>query len=115
MFRASEFISHSGKPLQFKIECDDLTNEDYDVLAQIINRHFVFGSVFGIPNGGVKLQQALLPYCTKGPRLVVDDVLTTGNSMKQHRLSHTDIGVVIFARGPCPLWVHPIFTLNIQD
>lgn len=51
--------------------------------------------------------------------LIVDDVLTTGRSMEElkegYSRSHQGnwevefIGAVLFARGPCPSWVKPIF------
>jgi hypothetical protein len=50
------------------------------------------------------------------PHLIVDDVLTTGASMEAARAKlwpgSLPLGVVIFARGPCPDWVWPIFRLD---
>lgn len=45
--------------------------------------------------------------------VIVDDVLTTGESMEEMRLHYSSrtIGVVLFARGKCPDWVTPIFSL----
>lgn len=115
MFNTGTFTSHSGKTLSFKIECDDLTTDDLNTLAQIVGQRFKFGSVIGVPKGGLRFARALIPYCTTGPILVVDDVLTTGKSMEEYRVTENDVGVVIFARGPCPVWIHPIFTLTLPD
>ena len=46
--------------------------------------------------------------------LIVDDVLTTGGSMVDHRAALGGSrckGVVIFARGECPSWVVPLFQM----
>jgi hypothetical protein len=67
--------------------------------------------VVGIPRGGWPIANALQKYCSgwAGGRLLVDDVWTTGATMENEKKDHTDIGVVLFARGPCPEWVHPVF------
>lgn len=104
------FIMHSGDAADFKIECDNLTDEEIETFAMLISKKFRFGRVAGVPRGGLRIANALRKYCTHGPRLIVDDVLTTGNSMSA-RKQDSDIGVVLFARGPCPDWVHPIFQL----
>lgn len=110
LFIKQYFTSHSGLSLPFKIECDALTDADIDTLAFLISGRYSFGSVYGVPTGGERLAKALTPYITSGPRLVVDDVLTTGKSMKQAKTSETDIGVVIFSRGiSVPAWIKPIF------
>lgn len=112
MFKKQDFTSHAGLSLNWKIECDDLTDEDIETLAWVVSRKFTFGSVKGIPRGGLRLAAALEQYCTTGPRLLVDDVLTTGSSLVAE-YSKGDIGVVIFARGNCPKWVTPIFQFRM--
>lgn len=76
----------------------------------------VYGKVIGVPRGGLRLAAALLPYERLGyPLLIVDDVLTTGISMQEMRDRfplEEAIGVVIFARGQCPDWIRPIFTVS---
>jgi len=111
---AEEFISHAGRLLDFKIECDALSDADIAALASVIARRIKFGAVYGVPRGGLRLANALEPYATSGPRLIVDDVLTTGKSMVEVRNSTNDRGVVIFARGPCPDWITPIFSLEMM-
>lgn len=112
LFSKQTFISHAGLSLSWKIDCDALTDEDIETLAFVISQRFNFSSVYGIPRGGVRLANALKQYTTIGPRLIVDDVLTTGKSMEEV-YETGDVGVVIYARNRCPDWVLPIFTLVI--
>lgn len=112
LFVDHSFVSHSGKPLDFKIDCDALSDDDLATLAIIIAKRIKFRAVEGIQRGGLRLAAALQQYVTKGPRLIVDDVLTTGASMEQARKALTDRGVAIFARWPCPPWITPIFKLD---
>lgn len=118
LIELGEFKSHSGIRLPWKINCDALTDEDIGALAKIISDKVEFNDVYGIPKGGIRLEQALKPYAKNDPvypMLIVDDVLTTGRSMEDALLNHGHgrdhtVGVVIFARGECPRWVTPIFT-----
>jgi hypothetical protein len=112
LFERKTFNSHSGLPLQWKIECDALTVEDLSTLAFLVSLKYRFGSVVGVPTGGLRFASALQPYCTSGPRLIVDDVLTTGKSINEYKKFDDDIGVVIFSRGSCPDWVTPIFEVS---
>lgn len=90
-------------------------------LAELI-RQLVgsYSSVAGVPKGGLRLASALTLYILMGgPRLIVDDVLTTGASMEKMReqwlAEHPEtkvIGAAIFARGPCPHWIKPLFQLS---
>lgn len=111
------FIMHSGAPSDFKIECDALTDEEIETFALLISKRFKFSSVMGILRGGLRISNSLQKYRTgtDDSLLIVDDVLTTGASMEKARLLHdpnrTITGVVLFARGPCPEWVHPVFRL----
>lgn len=122
LFQRKQFTMHSGGIAQYKIECDALTDEDIDTLAWMIAQKGKFSAVRGVPAGGLRLEKALRPFTsTEGPRLIVDDVLTTGDSMEEYKLLlgwPDALGVVIFARGRCPMWVHPIFQMhwfNTQD
>jgi len=118
LFQLGEFISHSGNTLEWKIECDSLTDEDWNCLAKIISQRTRFGSVYGIPSGGTKLALALEKYITPGHplRLVVDDVYTTGKSMKEV-MEGNDLGFVVFARNRIPFdpqhYIRAIFTMDI--
>lgn len=118
LFIDSEFTSHSGLLLPFKIDCDALTDGDLDTLAAAIARRVrAFRSALGVPRGGVRLADALRPYAAgvrTYPFLIVDDVLTTGKSMEEarDRAGANSIGAVIFARGPCLEWITPLFIEN---
>jgi len=75
-----------------------------------------FGSVFGIPRGGLAFSKALVAYKTQGPPLIADDVLTTGASMEDMRGRLLGaLGVVVFARGKCPDWIVPLFQMDAKE
>ena len=112
LFQKVNFISHSGLRLKWKIECDALTDAEWEGLACIASEFLpTFGAVEGVPRGGLKFAQALMPYITSGPLLIVDDVFTTGKSMEDHRQGRDAIGCVAFSRGKCPEWITPLFQM----
>jgi orotate phosphoribosyltransferase len=117
LFQVGEFTLHSGKPSKWKIDCDALTDEDWSALAQLAVKVVgPFGTVMTPGGASNRFAKALLPFATMGPILIADDVLTSGSSMwgmlstitDPHRRGRAK-GVVIFARGPCPNWVKPLF------
>jgi orotate phosphoribosyltransferase len=117
LFQSGMFKLASGTVSRFKIECDALTPNDWEALAeQIANRCEEFGAVLGVPTGGEPLAEALKGYRSRGALLVVDDVLTTGDSilatLRHHRNYLGGVtGWVVFARGPCPAGVHALFQM----
>lgn len=126
LFVAKEFIAHSGQPEKFKIECDALSDGDIDTLVMIIDEKFKnigikFANVFGVPTGGVRIAKAFEKYLDPNSSfvLVLDDVLTTGRSMKDFRdsllikLDKPILGCVLFDRsnGKGPDWVHSVFRM----
>jgi len=120
MFEKGDFISHSGIPLDWKIECNSLTDADIECLAYLISKKFSFRNVFGIPRGGMRLARALGKYQSQkyDATIIVDDVLTTGNSMETMRKSIPGpvVGVVIFSRlEDPPSWIFPIFKFKLDD
>jgi hypothetical protein len=118
LFQLGKFTSHAGKELDWKIECDALTDEDWECLAKMISERTQFGRVYGIPRGGEKLAKALEKYADpKNPiRLVVDDVWTTGTSMNE-AMSKGDFGFVVFARNRIVFdankYVRALFTMDL--
>lgn len=116
LFQQGDFTLHSGAKSFFKIDCDALTDEDWDTIAQIIHRSLAYSCIIGVPRGGLKLMNALIKLgatAGHGPMLIVDDVCTTGKSLEdmKARCDGEVIGCVLFARGSVPLWVYPIFEL----
>ena len=113
LFKCGKFTSHSGLQLNWKIECDALSDDDWQGLACIASEILPpFGNVEGVPRGGLKFADALRQYITTGPLLICDDVCTTGNSMETFRNNRNAIGVVAFSRGISPGWIIPLFTLK---
>lgn len=118
LFVSGDFKLHSGSRSKWKIDCDALTDEDWETLAQmIVERVPPFGFVEGVPSGGLKLAQVLRKYQSDGSRkcLIVDDVLTTGTSMETWRIGRDEnevVGAVVFARGLCPEWIVPLFQMG---
>ena len=121
LFQSVDFISHSGLELKWKIECDALSDPEWFTISQMIMEISVpFKEAIGIPRGGTKLGSLLNQYGTgkrKDPILLVDDVLTTGESMKQFKTKRSwrypsdYIGWVVFARNKCPDWVTTLFQM----
>lgn len=113
----------SGELSNFKIECDALTDADIACIAYLLVPYVEpFRWVEGVPTGGERLAQAMLPYVDKDSKdiLLVDDVLTTGgsmsdycNSLKVYKYQECPNfkGAVIFARGLVPDWIVPLFRM----
>lgn len=126
LFKLGEFTSHSGLLLPFKIECDALTDEDWECLAWMAQRILLpFSEVVGIPQGGLKLAAAMEKYkssLTSTRTLIVDDVWTTGRSMAdefrradRYQPDYRNIiGCVAFARGEPSWWCEAIFHMDIR-
>ena len=121
LFQSVDFKSHSGLELKWKIECDALSDPEWFTISQMIMEISVpFKEAIGIPRGGTKLGNLLNQYGTgkrEDPVLLVDDVLTTGESMKQFKTKRSwrypsdYIGWVVFARNKCPDWVTALFQM----
>jgi hypothetical protein len=102
---------HAGGTSSYKVECDALTDADLECVAfMLVEILPAFGSVEGVPTGGLRLAEKMKKYATEGPLLIVDDVLTTGTSMERQREGRDAIGAVIFARQVGPPWVTPLWT-----
>ena len=121
LFQSVDFKSHSGLELKWKIECDALSDPEWFTISQMIMEISVpFKEAIGIPRGGTKLGNLLNQYGTgkrEDPVLLVDDVLTTGESMKQFKTKRSwrypsdYIGWVVFARTKTPKWVTALFQM----
>lgn len=121
LFQHGSFKLASGKESKFKIDCDALSDEEWQTLALMFLEFLPkFGEVSGVPTGGNKLAEILTLHCkkTSSRLLVVDDVWTSGMSMINHIEDHFQgrepvTGAVVFARGPVPFWVLPLFTVRL--
>jgi orotate phosphoribosyltransferase len=114
LFATGSFTLSSGGVSMFKIDCDALTDQDWETLAEMIRLDVgQFGEVVGIPRGGLKLAAALQKYTTAGPRLIVDDVLTTGRSIRDFMDRKDDLGYVVFARGALSPNVRALFRSDL--
>jgi hypothetical protein len=101
----------AGGTAGWRIDCRALSDADYVCLAQLTAaRAGNFGSVEAVVPGGERLAAALRLHITRGPLLLAADVLQTGATMERQRAGRDVAGVVLFARGPCPAWVQPVFT-----
>jgi orotate phosphoribosyltransferase len=118
LFQLGDFTLASGKKSHFKIDCDFLCQDDWQAIAALLAERIPcqFGSVEGVPTGGLALEQAMQAYCIPGEpvTLLVDDVWTTGGSMWRQRGSRVSVvwGAVVFARTEVPAWVTPLFRMT---
>jgi hypothetical protein len=123
LFQRGEFILRSGTVSDYKIECEALTPSDWDALAHIIKARIpAFGAVYGVPRGGVPLQEVLAPFATGNeldPLLICDDVYTSGASIREAaklvQWKGPVMGVVVFAREPMvEPWVQAVFGMLLE-
>lgn len=87
LLATGKFPLHAGHLSSFKIDCDALSYKDIKAAAAMFLPVLPpFGYTFGVPRGGIRFANALLPYVNKESAtiLIVDDVLTTGKSMVDH-------------------------------
>ena len=126
LFEVGDFVSHAGKELPWKIECDAIRPEWWDALARMVMDYQdrPFYKAVGIPRGGVPFAQAMNKYASGDPNdqiMICDDVFTTGTSFKEFiRENFPDWTMgqgyrwVVFARQPCyehPHHVRALFTM----
>jgi hypothetical protein len=123
LFQLGNFTSNSGRALDWKVECDALTADDWECLAAMAAPLLPkFGVTDWVMTSGGMLGHALKKYQKLGANRIVicDDVLTTGGSIERRRQfclveagfeADRIIGLVAFARGDWPSWVTPIFAL----
>ncbi len=118
MFQLGDFTLHSGQESEWKIECDAAKDGDWETWAALISEMAGnFREVVGVPRGGIRLATVLEKYKVPGdfPVLVVDDVLTTGESILR-TLDNLEgaVGWVVFARGDCPPGVQALFQMPTE-
>jgi hypothetical protein len=119
IFIWERFTSAAGLALDWKIDCDALTDGDWDCIARACQPKLPsFGRTLGVPTGGLPLARALSVYArsTKDHVLLVDDVWTTGKSMMECARANglqDWTGVVAFARAPTPQNVFSFAQINV--
>jgi orotate phosphoribosyltransferase len=118
LFIKCDVTLHSGQQSDYKINCDALTDNDIETCAFLLSKKVhKFSDVIGIPSGGSRLAKAMKQYSSVvGTLLIVDDVLTTGESMESFREKFcnkfTCQGAVMFARSKPPSWVAVLFSME---
>lgn len=120
LFQLKKFISAAGFKLDWRVEGDALSDEDWECIAYVGAKIVgPFCKVVGVPRGGIKLARAMEKYVDmRDDRwLFTDDVFTTGKSMHETIAYYGDrsgrpIGFVAFARGPLPAHVKCMWKLG---
>ena len=115
LFQLGDFTLTSEKKSKYKIECDALTDMDWETIAYLLSLRLPpFGRVEGVPRGGLKLAQELCFYISGGSSdlLIADDIYTTGGSMNRQRAGRDAIGAIFIARGPVAGWVIPLLVMT---
>jgi orotate phosphoribosyltransferase len=119
LFQQGYFKLSSGAFSNLKIECDalDLAPENWETLAMLIRTlAHPFNEVIGVPTGGLRLSQHLVNYAVPSApgRLIVDDVWTTGGSVRKFWQPGDQV-FVAFQRGPIPLSLDHRNEMDVQS
>ena len=118
LIQVGDFRLNSGVSSDWHINVEAFDRNTLHALARISSPLVTpFGGVIGVPSGGLAFAEMLRPFATPGNRttLVVDDVWTTGASMRgmvKEWNWESYKGLVIFARGPLQPWCTSIFSAN---
>ena len=120
LFQKIDFVSHSGIPMKWKIECDAISLMEWECIAHMIKEteQQPWRKAIGIPRGGVTLGLCLDKFSTgveTHPILIADDVYTTGRSFKdfvnENYPNDATIQWCVFARQPTTGRVKALFTM----
>lgn len=132
LFQRGHFVFSSGRESDVKVEIDEASDEDIEVLALLgVKRLGGFSAVCPVPKGksgsltdnAERIAKVLRPLANPDneflPILVVDDVFTTGESiMKMKQLVEREgrqaaMGLVLFAWAKPPPWVNAVWVLGV--
>lgn len=114
---------YSGALSYWKVGCDALTDEELNWFAKMISVVVEpFGVVEYVPTGARRIGEKVEKYALTGHPtvLIVDDVLTTGNSMESFRRdvqilypNAKIIGATMFNRSGIHIdWINSIWYMN---
>ena len=123
LFDWGSFVANSGNTLEFKVECDALTDASIECAARYAAGVIKFRKVVGVPEGGLRVASALAQYAQPNrpelPPLIADDVMTTGGSMERMKVEMNwpdTVGFVIFNRNnstyPTPDWIKAFWEIG---
>ena len=130
LFQWGRFNSSAGKQLNWKFDCDFLTDGDWEALGRMAwekmddRAGLDFVPADDKKSGNANKFAAAIAACGGLIKptfpCIVDDVWTTGKTMETKKrqlvkLGHNAnkiIGVVVLARGPYPAWVKPVLKLD---
>jgi hypothetical protein len=97
----------------WRLSSESLTDGDLaNIAAMAAEQLGHFGRVEAVQPGGARFAEALRRHATRGALVIVDDVLLTPDRLEAQREGRDALGAVIFAMGPCPEWVKPVFLLG---
>jgi hypothetical protein len=125
IFHKEDVVLSSGQKSSWIIRCENLPKKDWDGIAHIAMEtlNLKFRYAVGIPRGGIKFAKAMEAYAThlpEDPVLVVDDVFTTGQSIKHYvqesrdnHITESFIFLVAFARTRPPPHINVIWQLDL--
>ena len=68
LFQKGDFQLHSGGKSEFKIDCDALSEHDWETLAYMTAKEFRFKRVVGVPEGGLAFARALETLLHRRPK-----------------------------------------------
>ena len=120
LFQKTNFTSHSGIRMTWKIECDSISLMEWECIAHMIKEteQQPWRKAIGIPRGGVPLGLCLDKFSTgveTDPILIADDVYTTGKSfndfVNENHPNDATIQWCVFARQPTRGRVKALFTM----
>ena len=123
LFQWGKFTSHAGLELNWKIECDAISEKEWDCLAAMIFQYEKrpFYKAIGIPRGGIPLANALNKFATgdkSHQTIICDDIWTTGTSFRDYIKEHypnwlmaQGIKWVVFARKMTNDGTNALFTM----
>lgn len=134
IFKSQTITKSDGTKLDWVIDCDDFTDTELGIFAKLIISKYPDFFLVTHPNSHYgscvpRLAKAIADIKIGTPLdqakyiLIVDDVLTSGKSMEDLAIGYREkrtwdprfqniVGAVIFARGPCPAWITPLFSMQ---